>query len=138
MIGVLVNNHTFGLLAAVIGLEYVWHDILCSTLVKGKTCISCFLLCLYYVLVDDIVIGSLRWYLQVARILMKTVSQLASGKQPVGTMAYMGNVQYLMQCKCAVNTGTYLGWLIIYLVYVPSLFEDNACIDDRNKLIIHV
>ncbi|KAK8454988.1 hypothetical protein SEVIR_4G062700v4 [Setaria viridis] len=42
--------------------------------------------------------------LQVARILMKTVSQLTSGKQPVGTMAYMGKVQYLMQCKCAVNT----------------------------------
>nr|CAB3466674.1 unnamed protein product [Digitaria exilis] len=41
--------------------------------------------------------------LQVARILMKTVSQLASGKQPVGTMAYMGRVQYLMQSKCAVN-----------------------------------
>jgi acyl-CoA oxidase len=46
------------------------------------------------------------WYLQVARILMKTVSQLASGKQPVGTMAYMGKVQYLMQCKSAVNSGT--------------------------------
>ncbi|KAL6861361.1 hypothetical protein ACP4OV_017061 [Aristida adscensionis] len=42
--------------------------------------------------------------LQVARILMKAVSQLASGKQPVGTMAYMGKVQYLMQCKSAVNT----------------------------------
>ena len=49
---------------------------------------------------------SLWWYLQVARILMKTVSQLASGKQPVGTMAYMGKVQYLMQCKSAVNSGT--------------------------------
>ncbi|PWZ08005.1 Peroxisomal acyl-coenzyme A oxidase 1 [Zea mays] len=42
--------------------------------------------------------------LQVARILMKTVSQLASGKQPVGTMAYMGKVQYLMQCKSAVSS----------------------------------
>ncbi|CAM0912317.1 unnamed protein product [Alopecurus aequalis] len=42
--------------------------------------------------------------LQVARFLMKTVSQLASGKQPVGTTAYMGNIQYLMQCKSAVTT----------------------------------
>ncbi|KAG2609589.1 hypothetical protein PVAP13_4KG051400 [Panicum virgatum] len=42
--------------------------------------------------------------LQVARILMKTVSQLTSGKQPVGTMAYMGKVQHLMQSKCAVKT----------------------------------
>uniref|UniRef100_A0A804R243 Acyl-coenzyme A oxidase n=1 Tax=Zea mays TaxID=4577 RepID=A0A804R243_MAIZE len=30
--------------------------------------------------------------------------QLASGKQPVGTMAYMGKVQYLMQCKSAVSS----------------------------------
>jgi acyl-CoA oxidase len=36
---------------------------------------------------------------------MKTVSQLTTGKQPVGTMAYMGNVQHLMQCKCTVSTG---------------------------------
>jgi hypothetical protein len=68
---------------------------------------------------------------------MKTVSQLASGKQPVGTMAYMGNVQYLMQCKCAVNTGTYLGWLIIlsgsqlYLIFVPGLL--GIFIDDGNN-----
>ncbi|GJN01184.1 hypothetical protein PR202_ga18429 [Eleusine coracana subsp. coracana] len=43
--------------------------------------------------------------LQVAKILMKTVSQLTSGKPPVGTMAYMGNAQHLMQCRCAVSTG---------------------------------
>ncbi|VAH70000.1 unnamed protein product [Triticum turgidum subsp. durum] len=42
--------------------------------------------------------------LQVARFLMKTVSQVASGKQPVGTTAYMGNIQHLMQCKSVVNT----------------------------------
>lgn len=36
---------------------------------------------------------------------MKTVSQVATGKQPVGTIAYMGNIQHLMQCKSAVITG---------------------------------
>ncbi|GAB4858071.1 acyl-coenzyme A oxidase [Ancistrocladus abbreviatus] len=41
--------------------------------------------------------------LQVARFLMKTVSQLASGKQPVGTTAYMGRVEHLMQCRCDVQ-----------------------------------
>ncbi|XP_038970723.1 peroxisomal acyl-coenzyme A oxidase 1-like [Phoenix dactylifera] len=40
--------------------------------------------------------------LQVARFLMKTVSQLGSGKQPVGTTAYMGRAQHLMQYKCDV------------------------------------
>jgi hypothetical protein len=56
---------------------------------------------------------------------MKTVSQLTSGKQPVGTMAYMGKVQYLMQCKCAVNTGTHLGWCIsqVHVVFVPGLLR---------------
>ncbi|CAL9060998.1 unnamed protein product [Musa banksii] len=42
--------------------------------------------------------------LQVARFLMKTVSQLGSGKKPVGTTAYMGSVQHLMQSKCDVLT----------------------------------
>lgn len=36
---------------------------------------------------------------------MKTVSQLGSGKQPVGTTAYMGRVADLMQCCCAVQRG---------------------------------
>lgn len=35
--------------------------------------------------------------LQVARYLMKTISQLGSGKKPVGTTAYMGRVEQLMQ-----------------------------------------
>ncbi|XP_058104382.1 peroxisomal acyl-coenzyme A oxidase 1-like [Magnolia sinica] len=38
--------------------------------------------------------------LQVARFLMKTVSQLGSGKEPVGTTSYMRRVQHLMQCTC--------------------------------------
>ncbi|XP_042505507.1 peroxisomal acyl-coenzyme A oxidase 1-like [Macadamia integrifolia] len=43
--------------------------------------------------------------LQVARFLMKTVSQLGSGKKPVGTTAYMGQVEHLMHCQCAVRRG---------------------------------
>ncbi|CAA0825413.1 Peroxisomal acyl-coenzyme A oxidase 1 [Striga hermonthica] len=39
----------------------------------------------------------------VARFLMKTVSQLGSGKQPVGTIAYMGRIEHLMQCRCNVQ-----------------------------------
>ncbi|KAK8599768.1 hypothetical protein V6N13_060409 [Hibiscus sabdariffa] len=41
--------------------------------------------------------------LQVARILMKTVSQLVSGKKPLGTTAYLGRVEHLMQCHCEVQ-----------------------------------
>ncbi|GAB2300839.1 acyl-coenzyme A oxidase [Dionaea muscipula] len=41
--------------------------------------------------------------LQVARFLMKTVSQLPSGKQPVGTTAYLGRVEHLLQCSCSVQ-----------------------------------
>ncbi|XP_022867012.1 peroxisomal acyl-coenzyme A oxidase 1-like [Olea europaea var. sylvestris] len=36
--------------------------------------------------------------LQVARFLMKTASQLGTGRQPVGTIAYMGRIERLMQC----------------------------------------
>ncbi|KAL3615602.1 acyl-coenzyme A oxidase [Castilleja foliolosa] len=41
--------------------------------------------------------------LQVARFLMKTVSQLGNGKQPVGTISYMGRIEHLMQCRCNVQ-----------------------------------
>ncbi|XP_022718895.1 peroxisomal acyl-coenzyme A oxidase 1-like isoform X3 [Durio zibethinus] len=41
--------------------------------------------------------------LQVARFLMKTFSQLGSGKKPVGTTAYMGRAEHLMQCCCEVE-----------------------------------
>ncbi|GMI96190.1 acyl-CoA oxidase 1 [Hibiscus trionum] len=41
--------------------------------------------------------------LQVARILMKTVSQLVSGKKPGGTTTYLGRVEHLMQCHCEVQ-----------------------------------
>ncbi|KHG20798.1 Peroxisomal acyl-coenzyme A oxidase 1 -like protein [Gossypium arboreum] len=41
--------------------------------------------------------------LQVSRFLMKTVSQLGSGKKPVGTIAYMGRSEHLLQCRCEVE-----------------------------------
>ncbi|KAK8703214.1 hypothetical protein V6N13_021540 [Hibiscus sabdariffa] len=41
--------------------------------------------------------------LQVGRFLMKTVSQLGSGKKPVGTIAYMGRAEHLLQCRCEVQ-----------------------------------
>jgi len=41
--------------------------------------------------------------LQVARILIKTLAQLGSGKPPVGTIAYMGRIENLMQCRCSVK-----------------------------------
>ncbi|KAL8103166.1 hypothetical protein AgCh_027635 [Apium graveolens] len=41
--------------------------------------------------------------LQVARFLMKTVSQLGSGIQPVGTTAYMGRAKHLMKCCSTVE-----------------------------------
>ncbi|KMZ63072.1 Acyl-CoA oxidase [Zostera marina] len=41
--------------------------------------------------------------LQVARFLMKTVSQLGSGKRPVGTISYMGKAEYLLQCTSDVH-----------------------------------
>ncbi|VVB02227.1 unnamed protein product [Arabis nemorensis] len=41
--------------------------------------------------------------LQVARFLMKTVSQLGSGKAPTGTTSYMGKTQHLLQCRSSVR-----------------------------------
>ncbi|PNY00794.1 peroxisomal acyl-CoA oxidase 1-like protein, partial [Trifolium pratense] len=43
--------------------------------------------------------------LQVARYLMKIISQLGSGKKPVGTTAYMGRVQQLMESRSDVQKG---------------------------------
>lgn len=36
---------------------------------------------------------------------MKTVSQLPSGKKPVGTTAYLGRVEHLMQSRANVQRG---------------------------------
>ncbi|KAL6585814.1 acyl-coenzyme A oxidase [Orobanche minor] len=46
---------------------------------------------------------TLSYFYKVARFLMKTVSQLGTGKQPVGTIAYMGRIEHLMQCRCNVE-----------------------------------
>ncbi|KAF4374737.1 hypothetical protein F8388_020258 [Cannabis sativa] len=43
--------------------------------------------------------------LQVARFLMKTVSQLVSGKKPVGTTSYLGRVEHLMQSQPNLRIG---------------------------------
>lgn len=41
--------------------------------------------------------------LQVARFLVKTVSQLKSGNKPAGTVAYMGRAEHLMKCRSTVE-----------------------------------
>ncbi|GJV74754.1 peroxisomal acyl-coenzyme A oxidase 1 [Tanacetum coccineum] len=46
--------------------------------------------------------------IEVARFLMKTVSELGY-KKPLGTTAYMGRVKTLMQSNCVIQTST--GWL---------------------------
>jgi hypothetical protein len=51
---------------------------------------------------------------------MKTVSQLGSGKKPVGTTAYLGRVQDLLQCCCDVQTGNVL--LVSFLLCVSLCF----------------
>ncbi|KAE8683987.1 hypothetical protein F3Y22_tig00111164pilonHSYRG00070 [Hibiscus syriacus] len=52
--------------------------------------------------------------LQVARFLMKAVSQLGSGKKPVGTTAYIGRAEHLMQCCYEVEMG------ILYIFFFSS------------------
>lgn len=47
---------------------------------------------------------------------MKTVSQLDSGKKLVGTTAYLGRVQDLLQCCCDVQRGDVL--LVSFLLRV--------------------
>ncbi|CAL5355537.1 unnamed protein product [Camellia sinensis] len=42
-------------------------------------------------------------FLWVARFLMKTASQLGSGKKPAGTTSYMGQIEHLMQCRSNVQ-----------------------------------
>ncbi|XP_073159033.1 peroxisomal acyl-coenzyme A oxidase 1-like isoform X1 [Henckelia pumila] len=41
--------------------------------------------------------------LQVARFLVKTVSQIGTGKPPVGTVSYIGRIEHLMKCRCNVQ-----------------------------------
>ena len=51
---------------------------------------------------------------------MKTVSQLGSGKEPIGTTAYLGRVQDLMQCHCEVQTGNVLLVLFLLCAFLSS------------------
>ncbi|KAL2472096.1 Peroxisomal acyl-coenzyme A oxidase 1 [Abeliophyllum distichum] len=60
--------------------------------------------------------------LQVARFLMKTASQLGTGKQPVGTIAYMGRIEHLMQCRSDVQNAE--DWLKPSVVL--EVFEARA------------
>ncbi|KAG6557960.1 hypothetical protein Mapa_000139 [Marchantia paleacea] len=43
---------------------------------------------------------------QVARFLMKALSQVGSGKKPTGTAAYLGNIQRLATENCKITQGT--------------------------------
>ncbi|CAK9217123.1 unnamed protein product [Sphagnum troendelagicum] len=43
--------------------------------------------------------------LQVARFLLKTLAQAGSGTKPVGTAAYLGNIQHLTSVNCKVSRG---------------------------------
>ncbi|KAJ6941812.1 hypothetical protein NC652_007770 [Populus alba x Populus x berolinensis] len=66
--------------------------------------------------------------LQVARFLMKTVSQLGSGKKPIGTTAYLGRVQDLMQCRCEVQTAE--DWLkpsVMLEAFGSQVCQDVRC-----------
>ncbi|KAE8693892.1 putative receptor protein kinase [Hibiscus syriacus] len=73
--------------------------------------------------------------LQVGRFLMKTVSQLGSGKKPVGTIAYMGRAEHLLQCPCEVEKAE--DWLKPHVIV--EAFEARAasmvvaCAKNLNK-----
>ncbi|KAK5803836.1 hypothetical protein PVK06_031485 [Gossypium arboreum] len=73
--------------------------------------------------------------LQVARFLMKTVSQLGSGKKPVGTTAYMGRAEHLMQCRCEVERAE--DWLkpsvILEAFEVRAFRMSIACAKNLSK-----
>jgi hypothetical protein len=60
---------------------------------------------------------------------MKTVSQLGSGKKPVGTTAYMGRVEQLMQSRCDVQRGNTLFMPLVrvfVLAYIGNLYPFNG------------
>ncbi|KAG4192381.1 hypothetical protein ERO13_A07G153500v2 [Gossypium hirsutum] len=72
---------------------------------------------------------------EVARFLMKTVSQLGSGKKPVGTTAYMGRAEHLMQCRCEVERAE--DWLkpsvILEAFEVRAFRMSIACAKNLSK-----
>ncbi|XP_010529972.1 PREDICTED: putative peroxisomal acyl-coenzyme A oxidase 1.2 [Tarenaya hassleriana] len=75
--------------------------------------------------------------LQVARFLMKTVSQLGSGVALVGTTAYMQRAEHLMQCCCDVQTAE--DWLrpgvIIELFEARAIRMSIACSESLSQFV---
>lgn len=55
---------------------------------------------------------------------MKTVSQLPSGKKPIGTTSYMGRAEHLLQSRCNVQKGSIL--LIIKELLVSFFYLCNT------------
>ncbi|KAJ7944723.1 Acyl-coenzyme A oxidase [Quillaja saponaria] len=73
--------------------------------------------------------------LQVARHLMKTVSQLGSGKKPVGTTSYMGRVEQLVQYRSNVQKAEH--WLqpnvILEAFEARAASMSVACAENLSK-----
>ncbi|XP_004299412.1 PREDICTED: peroxisomal acyl-coenzyme A oxidase 1 [Fragaria vesca subsp. vesca] len=73
--------------------------------------------------------------LQVARFLMKTVSQLPSGKKPIGTTSYMGRAEHLLQSCCNVQKAE--DWLkpsvILEAFEARAMRMSVACAKDLSK-----
>ncbi|XP_062073935.1 peroxisomal acyl-coenzyme A oxidase 1-like [Humulus lupulus] len=74
-------------------------------------------------------------HLQVARFLMKTVSQLVSGKKPVGTTSYLGRVEHLMQSQPKVQKAE--DWLqpnvVVEVFEARATRMSVACAQNLNK-----
>lgn len=71
--------------------------------------------------------------LQVARFLMKTVSQLGSSKKPVGSTAYMTRAEDRLKCRCSVQKAE--DWLKPSVIL--EAFEARAirmCVDRAQRL----
>ncbi|GMH09557.1 hypothetical protein Nepgr_011398 [Nepenthes gracilis] len=73
--------------------------------------------------------------LQVARFLMKTVSQLGSGERPVGTTTYLLRLEHLLQCPCDVQGAE--DWLkpdvVVQLFEARSARMTVACAKSLSK-----
>lgn len=52
---------------------------------------------------------------------MKTVSQLGSGKAPVGTTAYMARAQHLLQCRSGVQKGEFSSSYVFFF-FLPTTY----------------
>ncbi|KAJ8748122.1 hypothetical protein K2173_014432 [Erythroxylum novogranatense] len=70
---------------------------------EGDNIVLLLQVCVHSINSKLLLISCSKIVLLVARFLMKTVSQLPSGKKPVGTTAYMGRAEHLLQCRCNVQ-----------------------------------